>query len=430
MHEEFSVPTALWERLAPAWGRMPLLIKNALPSPLASADELFEALCCWTDAAEERANSCPVVWLDGAELPADFKDFLPSRRDASLGAFARRLQRRVPGRDVQLYFKSGVHAHHTELGVRCREVLRSLPRSLGIPPGGVDVEAFCGIYSRTSTGIHRDQSDNLSFVVDGRKKMLFWPAETFSHLVKTVENMTHERLGTVLYEEYLEQALCLSGEPGDIIYWPRSYWHIAVSEAQEWSATLNLTMWWNMSPIQAILRALEMSGLVAGDARPQPFPLTSGLPQEDAASLPEIISAALASFRGVVGSPQLDLVMKETWARIVSNDGLLVPPQPLPKPRLSGSEYVRGDARFPLVILPLDDRFVSVICAGHGLRVERCDGFEKLLEAVRSGKTVPLGSLLEEPAGEKTGAFEEPDGQRRKLLEFLISNRALRVVKS
>jgi hypothetical protein len=186
-------------------------------------------------------------------------------------------------------------------------------------------------------------------------------------------------------------------------------------------------MWWNSTPLLAIARAMEQAGLLGNQTQLQAYPLTSGIPLEDVASS-EIMSAELDSFRNVVKSPELDQIMKETWAKLVTNGGLLQPPKPLPKLTLSRSDYVRGNARFPIVILPIDNEVVKIICAGNALTVRRCESFDGLVEMVRIGKTVLLDSLLGEEFDDKSSEPEEHDEEITKLLEFLISNRALRIV--
>lgn len=430
MQEEFSVTPSFWDQLAPVWDKKPVLIKNALSSPIASTDEMFEAFCNWTDAVKENTSPYPIVYVDGTEIVTNLEDFLPLRRDASLAGFARRLDQNLPDSDFQLFFKSAVHVHHEDIGVRCREVLLSLPKSLGIPPGGVEVETFCGMYTRTATGIHRDHSDNLSFIIDGKKTMLFWPEEDFASFSRTAASLTHERIGSANYEEYLAKAIRITAEPGDCIYWPRSYWHMAISEERAWSTTLNLVFWWQLNPRQVIARAIDQAGLLAGKRQLQAYPLPSGIPQEDAKSLPEIMSTELASYRNLVSSPVLDQIIEETWARIVTTGGLLQPLKPLPKVTISRSEYVCADPKFPIVILPVDDQVMTVISAGNALRVRRSDSVDRLVEMVRSGKTLQVDSLLKETRGDNGIEPEKHDEEMVKLIEFLISNRALRIVTS
>src|SRR5207245_3009425 len=96
-----------------------------------------------------------------------------------------------------------------------------------------DVELFVSNNRLTPFGIHRDPASNFTLVVQGRKRMRLWPEAFFTR---------RPPMDAESYAAHLGQALTLEGEPGDLLYWPSSYWHVAESDG-DLSVTMNICLY-------------------------------------------------------------------------------------------------------------------------------------------------------------------------------------------
>src|SRR5262249_47585059 len=62
------------------------------------------------------------------------------------------------------------------------------------------------------------RSDNFMFAVDGLKRIRAWPDAFFRGKPDLTNRLDYER--------YNADSVVLDARPGEIIYWPASYWHI------------------------------------------------------------------------------------------------------------------------------------------------------------------------------------------------------------
>lgn len=103
-----------------------------------------------------------------------------------------------------------------------RHFLAGLYARVGVPAHRAEVDLFAGSYARTRRGIHLDSAAVFCFVIEGRKRIRLWPGSTFPDDVGYWYGLKGER-------KQRSKSMCLDGEPGDILYWPASYWHVGES---------------------------------------------------------------------------------------------------------------------------------------------------------------------------------------------------------
>jgi hypothetical protein len=147
------------------------------------------------------------------------------------------------GGEPWMYACYGVQHYAPTLWVSALDFLRAYYQSYGLPTGHADIDIFFGGYDRTPHGIHRDPADNFSFVIAGQKRMLFWPPESF----EAFDVARNGHIGLHAWESYAESAIIVDAEPGDVIFWPKEYWHIAVAQSGE-ALTMNIALYEAPSP--------------------------------------------------------------------------------------------------------------------------------------------------------------------------------------
>ena len=131
------------------------------------------------------------------------------------------------------------HVHDDLVWRRVRQFLRGLHGITGLPGEEAKMTLFLGNYARTPFGLHRGRSANFMFVVDGLKRIRAWP-DAFS---RGKPDMTN-RLD---YERYNDASVVLDARPGEVIFWPASYWHIGRTPAAR-SIAISLALFMEPQP--------------------------------------------------------------------------------------------------------------------------------------------------------------------------------------
>jgi hypothetical protein len=215
----FTFSKGLWKRVAKEyWERRPVLIKHPFRSAMISPKEMFAAVM---DAAARyrkgERNAQVAFQIEGKRVEADPRKFLPQPGDRAMSGYVNRLARMLRGRWFALIIEE-IQMEAPQVWLRFREFLCGLSR-VGIVPARVKASVFVGNYKITPAGLHRGNSANFKFVVQGRKKLHLWPDKLFHGR----KNLT----GTLDVGRLLSAATTLEGHAGDIIYWPSDRWHVA-----------------------------------------------------------------------------------------------------------------------------------------------------------------------------------------------------------
>jgi 50S ribosomal protein L16 3-hydroxylase len=152
----------------------------------------------------------------------------PRMADGSCDGYRERIERRLKGRDY-LLIASGLQASF-ELWVQLANFLRGLFAITGIPPYTVEADSFLGNYRSTAFGVHRDEVGVLMSVIEGRKRMHFWHPEELK--AEEIKRYGHD------YAALLKRATTVEASPGDLVYWPARFWHVA--EPAGYALTLHI----------------------------------------------------------------------------------------------------------------------------------------------------------------------------------------------
>ena len=141
----------------------------------------------------------PAVWkcpAPGSPLNAeDATTILTSARDSGAA------QVRGSSGDVMV---EDAHFHDVELWRRVRGFFRAWLGRTGMPAGGTSASLALTHDPATPLGVRRDDRDAFTWVVSGRARVFLWSSEAFDR----------------------DRATVLEGEPGDLLFWPSTCWHL------------------------------------------------------------------------------------------------------------------------------------------------------------------------------------------------------------
>ena len=210
------------------WGRRPTVIRQPFAGAIASPAEVFAAMIAATDRIHRDDHDFALT-IDGVRAGAEVERWLPTKSDRSLDRFAGRIGKGISGRTFAVFVPQFQLELGWEVWKRIRHFLNGLYALVGVPAHRAEIDLFAGNYPRTRRGIHLDSADVFCFVIEGRKRIRVWPGSAFADSGGYWYGFAGDR-------KNLAKSTCLDGEPGDILYWPSSYWHVGESRA---SARLN-----------------------------------------------------------------------------------------------------------------------------------------------------------------------------------------------
>ena len=143
-----------------------------------------------------------------------------------------------------------IHCLDFQLWLDTLPFLQRVFRSTGVP-SSVSLDLFLGNYRLSPFGIHKDNQDVITFIVLGNKRFYLWPSEHFSHRPELAGVPAREHAHRVLqipvadgaeYAAIVKEAIVVHGQPGDVMFWPASYWHCADNEAADLALTVGFGM--------------------------------------------------------------------------------------------------------------------------------------------------------------------------------------------
>lgn len=381
------VEEAFWRRfVAEHHTRGPAVYRQPFGQPFVEAGEVF----AWTVAAAERRRQGLVgprfrLYGQDGELAGAPVDCLPTAAD---GGFAGWLDR--------------VEAEHPELGMVCndlqaidpalwsrvRRFLSGLFSRVGLPPGGAMFDLFVGRYRRGFFGLHKDDQDVLTFVIEGKKRFLVWPFETFAGEpgFDPGARLLPARLGEI-EARYRDEAVLLEGGPGDLLYWPAEWWHLPVSPDGDLAVTAGFGLFRGSNPLLFYRDAVQ--GLLEESALPPPplerLPVGGDL----AAEAERALDAVLDWLR----HPSIRARAVEQLLGWSSGMGFQTLPDPAPAPELAPNDRLRADPPGALAWAVTDGEVLRWSAGGRVFRYPYHPGFVWALERLNAGETLGVGAL-------------------------------------
>jgi 50S ribosomal protein L16 3-hydroxylase len=395
-----------WDALAPCWGREPRVIRQPFSKPFVSEREFLAVLKRWGGEARSGHRLVDVAMVD--------RDALPGPYDETLAATERNIAERWD-KDWYLYIPDGVQQYDGDIWERAVELIVPAIRVQGgLPSGGMMLDLFFGKYQSTPTGIHLDSSDNLAFVTRGPKRMLFWPPDRFNVKFSSPRNdPSHQRALIARYEEHADGAVVIDAEAGDVIYWPKEFWHIGASQ-NTWSGMVSIPMWWTAKP-SSLARSM-LSRVLDLDSEPQLYRVTVDTLAPAALDVPAALHDVVSQMKVQVNA-KLDLTAKVAWAKFVTSYGFTTPPALLSAGTVTDATRIR--VKHPIVAVPLG-KAIAVVGCGHST-LAQFTPLAKIVQQLQVGTEHTVGDL-----GQLVPESRNEIGEHLvKLVGELVSFRAL-----
>jgi len=408
MKPEFSLDKSFWRAFTKTyWNRKPTVIRAPFSKPMVTPGEVLGGVVAAGRHAGVSGEDLDLR-IGGRRIVVELDRWLPLAKDATLERYLARLKR--GGEAGQLYIK--VKQFQCDLGwtfySRLRQFLQGLYEIAGVP-SQAGVELFLGSYARTPTGVHRDDADVFCFVVEGSKKFRLWPAEAI--------RSSSPLFGPSPYENYLKGSFCLEGGPGDIIFWPSSYWHVAESEGGMGSS-LSVLLFYGESVFAALTKNIrEWYREIGGDERD---PIGS-LPLSKL-QVPGILVSTAQRAEGRPG--RLTERLMRSWMELITGYGFVRIPRADGPASLRRGREVRANPAFPIVHWKCNGALV-IAANGRSMAVAYDREIVRMLGKVSHGANCKVTELL------RTGGRNSDRVSRqglRRTLKFLLEERALEPV--
>ncbi len=408
MTRDFSPGKAFWREFTKTcWNRRPTVIRAPFPMPIVTSADVFRGVVAARRRLREAGDDLELI-MGGRRIVLDLDRWLPQAKDVSLQGYHARLKRAGTAGELAML----VNDFQRELGwaffSRLRQFLQGLYEITGVPPQA-ELDLFLGNYRRTPLGVHRDEADVFCFVVEGKKKFRLWPGEIF--------RSSSLRYGPAPYGNYLKESVCLEGEPGDILYWPSSYWHVAESDGRLGSS-LTLALYHGYSIFVALMKNIgDWNREIGGDERD---PIGS-LPFSNLQVPSELASIA----RRTEGHPgRLTERLMRSWMERITSYGFRRLPRVRARAALRMGRGVRANPTSAMLHWKFEGDLV-ISANGRSIAVPYDREIVRMLGKVRRGTNCTVADLLR--AGGRKSERLSRLGLRRTL-KFLLEERALEAV--
>ena len=203
------------------------------------------------------------------------------------------------------------------------------------------------------------------FVVQGVKRITVWPRETFRPETHHLVGAGGKQVVHGLDRADAPEGLDLVGKPGDILYWPSSYWHVGTAvDPSAVTAAVNVGLF--LEPGGASIAA-EVVDAVLRDAglRIGHRGLYAAGRSETSVPLPAREKGLLDLLATLVATGSLERLVHAQWMHRVSASGVTATPPLRTVPPELPIRVVRGGHGAVLWYVDGEHAFVS---AGHGER--------------------------------------------------------------
>jgi len=421
---EFVLSCAFWTNFVQQhWGKTPLLLKQPFATPFATSDEVFRGLvrACHRERAGEVHLPLQFFNEQAFSCGVNIEEYLPESDDTSIVGYAERMTQKMEGQRFAFVLNGSFLGHDAQLWMRMRNFLHGLLEQ--IPAQESHSAIFLGNYASTPFAVHKDNRANFQFIIEGDKRIHLWRDEY-------VRN-EKELQGTHHYENFLDDAITLEGEPGDVFYWPSSCWHVG-----ECVGGLSVCLTVGLRPLAGPLadvwsrigKTVE-EGLKALNPANNDH-LNSDPFQQSTETISTVVKIATEALHEVSQNRDLEQTLRALQLNRMASYGWTEIPLPRSWKTLADDETVCGDSRYQILWLAAENHQIIVSANGHSFTIPADSRIIRLIERLNYGAPLRVKSLVEEHAGTTRFAdveYEaEPEGIRA-LLEKLYSLHAITI---
>jgi hypothetical protein len=373
------------------WERKPAVLKSPFSTDFVAEGQFLSWLRTAFDGTQDALGK--EFFLSGIQQATPSGALLPLDSESTIHEFTERLSTTVGIKDYQ-YVLYGIGRFDASTTLRTRQALRPLLQRLGLPAGAVDTDCFFGDYKETAAGLHKDNAGVFSYVVHGTKTMLVWPFEYFADKTDIADAIRRKvRLSHVDFRPHVANATVLTAEPGDVLYWPSTYWHVSVGDGSP-QMTFNISLYF---PYQPRADVDEIIRLIAGPKLEQvweEFYATQGKSVEELVrSVPESWRQVVDIYKQALNSNKFEGMLLGSWMRRLSSGGFTTRPAYNPNYEVADDDLLRGDPDFPVLTAPAagDKRIVAASGSIFTAADERW--LEVLVACANEGKPFSLNDV-------------------------------------
>ncbi|MGW1991298.1 JmjC domain-containing protein [Embleya sp. NPDC001921] len=415
------------------WDRRPVLFRNTGTPPFVEG-EVFTAAVKSQAATNTNLVPLHTSLTIEREWQREAGGFLPVVADGSFEGYERRLGHVLAGRCYALMFNI-FHAFDFSVWMRERDFFESLWRRVGMPVSGAITTLFHGNYDSSPVGVHKDNFATFMFGLRGRKRMRFWSHRPWSEEITTKTD----------YRRYIGESFAVEVGPGDLLYWPASYYHVGETVGRESATSVNVGVPRGehqfAHDVDALLIDLDAdrmaeNGFSISDLLPAVRSTTASGPDAYgylSSSLPPPLGEALEIFREFGHTRNLEARLQTLSLRRWTAVGFEPPPSPRAGRRLADGVIIRGEKRSPIRFVSLDDESCAFGANGHSIVSSvPATRMKSIIEDLNSGKEFQVGNLVHSISEGISDRMEKracAATEVRELLERLESFRAIARVR-
>jgi 50S ribosomal protein L16 3-hydroxylase len=155
------------------------------------------------------------------------------------------------------------------------------------------------------------------------KTFHFWEAEQFANDPRRDEFLRGAGASLIANpRELLDSSLVARVGPGDILYWPSSYWHVGLGDGGRPHGGITLGFWDRRYHSRELAKLVEE--VVRASLGPQD--VWEGYFQPKGSEPPPPVRQALQVLEAAVRNGELERQMKDAWAAQVSADWFRIKP--------------------------------------------------------------------------------------------------------
>lgn len=383
---------AFWGALVPTlWRRSPGVLVEPGVNCLGSAEDVMRALRGLRASNGSRLQLRSLrCFRAGYNEERAFVEWLPVPGDATLDDYIARIGQRV-GDGVAGVMLAELQAMDWPICKRTMSFLAELHRRVGAPLGGATLDLFHANTQSGFTGLHKDSQDVFTFLVRGYKRFYLWPFEYFRSEAGLLpaQSLGSSALRHVNWREHLEHAVMIEGRPGDVLYWPAAWWHVAES-SEGGATTLALGVMHEGDPFQAAtaaIAALESQGVSLGERLHGP---SSDVVQE--------LDVRMTARTSALSNPRFQQALDAAELGRVTGCGLRELPPLLPRAELADNDVIALSAPGGFALLQRGADVVWSAC-GRSHTFPNIEEIRGLLERLPQRTSWRVGNLLDEVVG-------------------------------
>lgn len=369
------------------WDRQPVLFQRVEPAPFVE-EEAFPATVHAQGPNRDDAIPIHVRLTIERKQQTTSGGYLPVDTDQSFDDYERRIADQLDGLRYAVIVNA-LHAFDFPLWTRERDFFAPLWERIGLPVTGAITTLFHGTYEHSPVGVHKDRFATFMFGLRGRKKMRFWPNRPWTQPVTTVLD----------YQPYLPESFAAEVGPGNLLYWPSTYYHVGENAGTTPATSVNVgipreghSVGYELDEILVDRDPATLANTRSGVLALLPavtaslsFP-ASGPDGLLSSVLPAAFEEALGLYRELEWDDRLTIVSLRKWTA----GGFQPVPSPAPLRSLADDDVIYGDPRWPM-------EFTSNgACAvnGHAWPTElSLDTLRHVREALQSGQPIRVGNL-------------------------------------